>query len=110
MDRGSQFVQPALALIVAVAAAWVTAFAVERVVRRNMRRSAATVWSSLKTHCKLPFRITLIIAALLLALPYAGHGGIVLPIGRPVPVLPLVPPRPWVLLPLSPRFSTAPPP
>jgi small-conductance mechanosensitive channel len=105
MDRGSQFVQPALALIVAVAAAWVTTFAVERVVRRNMRRSAATVWSSLKTHCKPPFRITLIIAALLLALPYAGHGGVVVEIGRQILVLALIAAVAWLLIGLSRVFE-----
>lgn len=88
MDRG--FVQPALTLIIAVAVAWLAACATERFVRRRIRRSTATVWLSLEQRCRRPFRITLIVAAILLALPYAGPGGTLVSAGRHVLVLALI--------------------
>jgi small-conductance mechanosensitive channel len=99
MDRG--FVQPALTLIIAVAAAWLAAFATERVVRRKKLRSAAAVWSSLGQRCRRPFRITLTIAAVLLALPYAGQGGILVQVGRHVLVLALIAAVLWLLIQLT---------
>jgi small-conductance mechanosensitive channel len=88
MNRG--FVQPTLALTIAVAVAWLAAFATRQFVRRRIRRSAATVWLSLERRCRRSFRITLIVAAVLLALPYAGPGGTLVSAGRHVLVLMLI--------------------
>lgn len=103
MDRG--LVQPALALIIAVAVAWLAAFAAERLVRRKKLRSGATVWSSLEKRCRRPFRITLTIAAVLLALPNTRQGGILLQVGRHVLVLALIAAVLWLLIQLSGVFE-----
>ncbi|TCO20273.1 mechanosensitive ion channel-like protein [Kribbella steppae] len=103
MDRG--FVQPTLTLIIAVAVAWLADFAAERLVRRKKLRSAATVWSSLEKRCRRPFRITLIIVAILIALPYAGQGGTLVLVGRHVLVLALIAAVLWLLIQLSGVFE-----
>jgi small-conductance mechanosensitive channel len=103
MDRG--FAQPALTLISAVAVAWLVAFTTERFVRRRIRRSEATVWLSLKQRCRRPFRTSLSVAAILLALPYAGPGGAFVSAGRHVLILFLIAAVLWLLIQLSGVFE-----
>ncbi|MGH3462663.1 MAG: mechanosensitive ion channel family protein [Kribbellaceae bacterium] len=103
--KGSQFVQPALAVLVAVAVASLIDFVIERAVRRRQARSSAPAWSSLARHCRRPFRVTLMIAALLSALPYAGLDGLLLQVVRHVLVLALIAAVVWLLIQLSRVFE-----
>ncbi|MEU8223655.1 mechanosensitive ion channel domain-containing protein [Kribbella sp. NPDC048915] len=99
------FVRPAVTLSVAVVVAWAAAFAVERLVRRQRLRSDATLWLSLGRRCKRSFRITVIVAALLLALPYAGLGRTLVSVGRHVLLLALIASVLWLLIQLSGVFE-----
>ncbi|HET6295803.1 MAG TPA: mechanosensitive ion channel domain-containing protein [Kribbella sp.] len=101
MERGSQFVQSALALIATAAVAWLIAFTVERVVRRRHSRSAAPVWPSLRLRCRGPFRATLVIAALLTALPSVGLSDPLSQLGRQVLVLALIASVSWLIIRLT---------
>jgi len=67
-----QFVQPVLSLIVATVVAWLAGIAMDWAVRRRHSHTQAPVWMSLHRRCRLPLRMTLTVAVLLIALPYVG--------------------------------------
>jgi hypothetical protein len=101
MELAARFVQPVVSLIAAVIAAWLVAFAIQRAVRRKQARSESPVWRSLQLRCRLPFRITLATVAVLIALPYAGLGGVLTEIGRHVLVLVLIAAVTWLVIALT---------
>jgi small-conductance mechanosensitive channel len=97
MELASRFVHPAVSLIVAALLALVVAFVVQRLVRHKQTRSASPVWLSLQRRCRLPFRITLTTAAVLIALPYSGLGGELTDITRHLLVLVLIAAVTWLV-------------
>lgn len=66
--RVSDIAEPAL-VVGAGIMAWLVAVAVGWAVSRRLTRSPAPVWPSLRRRCRLPFRTTLVVAAVLIALP-----------------------------------------
>lgn len=69
MERAWDLVRPAVAVLAAVLAGWAVAVLVGWVVRRAGRRHPGTVWEWLPRRCRRSFRATLVIAAVLAALP-----------------------------------------
>jgi small-conductance mechanosensitive channel len=93
-----RFVQPALSMVIAVAVAWLVAFTVEILVRREQARSTPPLWVSLQRRCRVSFRTTLTLAAILIALPSAGFNGPIVEIVREVLVLALIAAIVWLLV------------
>jgi len=98
MQRASQFVSAVLAVVVPVLVASLVIFAAERGVRRKQARTTSPVWSVLRRRCRLPFRITVVTAAVLIALPSAGLGDAATQIGRHVLVLILIAGITWLVI------------
>jgi small-conductance mechanosensitive channel len=101
MQGASRSIQPALILLTAAAVAWLAALAIEHLVRRTQSRSSGPIWLSMQRRCRRPFRITLAIAAVLIALPSAGLSGLALQLSRQVLVLVLIGVVAWLLIRLS---------
>jgi small-conductance mechanosensitive channel len=70
-DRSWDAVHPVVALLIAVLAGWVAAVVVGVVVRRAGRRRPGPVWEALPRRCRRSFRATVVVTAVLAALPAA---------------------------------------
>jgi small-conductance mechanosensitive channel len=97
----SEFIQPALSLAIALAVAWLVARTSERVVRHRQARAANSTWSSLHRRSRVPFRITVTIACVLLALPYSGLSELLAADVRRGLVLALIAAVAWLLVQLT---------
>jgi small-conductance mechanosensitive channel len=93
-----RFVQPAVTLLIAVMVAIGVAFAIEQLVRRTQFHSSGPAWSTLQRLCRIPFRVTLAVAALLIALPSARLSGSGVQIARQVLVLALIGAVVWLVI------------
>jgi small-conductance mechanosensitive channel len=71
MHRAWEVVHPMVAVLVAAAVGWAVAVVVGWVVSRVGRRHPGTVWEWLPRRCRRPFRATLVVTAVLSALPAA---------------------------------------
>jgi small-conductance mechanosensitive channel len=71
MDQASGLIDPLLVVAIAAVVAWLLAVAADWAVRRKQRRSSAVVWPSLHRRCRVPLQVSLVIAAVLVALPDA---------------------------------------
>jgi small-conductance mechanosensitive channel len=71
MDRVWEVVHPVIALLIAALAGWVAAVVIGWAVRRAGRHRPGVVWKSLPRRCRRPFRATVVIAAVLSAMPQA---------------------------------------
>jgi small-conductance mechanosensitive channel len=72
MDGAWEVVHPVIAVLAAALGGWALAVIVGGLVRRAGRRRPGTIWEWLPRRCRRAFRATLVMVAVLSALPTAG--------------------------------------
>jgi small-conductance mechanosensitive channel len=105
MQRVWDYVQPVLAAIVAGLAAWLIAVALGWIVARATLRSPDRIWPSLHTRCRRPVRFTLVVTALLIALPETDLSAQAIAVTRHVITLLLIAAASWLVIALTGVFE-----
>jgi small-conductance mechanosensitive channel len=98
MDRAWDIVHPVIALLAAALAGWAVAVVVGWLVRRAGRQRPGGVLDWLPRRCRRSFRATLVIAAVLLALPAADLGPAAADLARQLATIALIAAVAWLLV------------
>jgi small-conductance mechanosensitive channel len=103
--RLASLINPVLVPVLAGLAGWLAALALGWIVAVASRRSTDRIWPSLRQRCRRPVRFTLVLAAVLLAMPDAPRGGQAAAVVHHVITLLVIAAASWLVIALTGVFE-----